>query len=116
MVADPSGHRVHLFLIFYMFESFQWWYSIGAIHGIGAHPNDTWCKNISQDPHIPPMSTGLTMHICYPSVAPDARILRYRYESSWFGRILFTRRRRIDWQRTPIAAYIGELCQDALAT
>ncbi|THY80180.1 hypothetical protein D6C93_10020 [Aureobasidium pullulans] len=40
---------------------------IVAIHGLGAHPDDTWCKNIG---------TPETSNV---------RIMRYGYESAWFG-------------------------------
>ncbi|KAL6712998.1 hypothetical protein ACLMJK_009394 [Lecanora helva] len=58
---------------------------IVAIHGIGAHPDDGWCKKVEvggpgehyvnwlKDPHM------------LPAVVPGARIMRYRYQSQWFG-------------------------------
>lgn len=60
-------------------------FSVVAIHGIGAHPDDTWCKNVDighpeeryvnwlKDPHM------------LPKVLPQARIMRYGYASQWFG-------------------------------
>lgn len=58
--------------------------SIVAIHGIGAHPVDTWCKKVG---------TGETSHYVnwlekedmLPSVVPNARIMRYGYMSRWYG-------------------------------
>ncbi|CAG8973536.1 hypothetical protein HYALB_00002862 [Hymenoscyphus albidus] len=57
---------------------------IVAIHGIGAHPVDTWCKKVG---------TGETSHYVnwlekedmLPSVVPNARIMRYGYMSRWYG-------------------------------
>ncbi|KAH0172171.1 hypothetical protein KCU67_g1848, partial [Aureobasidium melanogenum] len=61
---------------------------IVAIHGIGAHPDDTWCKlrkagldvtrpenyvNWLNDPNM------------LPSRIPNARIMRYGYQSAWHG-------------------------------
>jgi hypothetical protein len=60
-------------------------HSIVAIHGIGAHPDDTWCKNISTDPQTPRYINWLEHQDMLPSVAPDVRVLRYGYESAWFG-------------------------------
>jgi hypothetical protein len=59
--------------------------SIIAIHGIGAHADDTWCKNISRDPKSPRYVNWLQDTDMLPSVAPNARVLRYGYESGWFG-------------------------------
>jgi len=57
---------------------------IVAIHGIGAHPDDTWCKKVN--------TSGTSRYVNWlsdpkmlPSVTPNARILRYGYESEWFG-------------------------------
>jgi hypothetical protein len=60
-------------------------YSIVAIHGIGAHPDDTWCKNVSLDPKTPQYVNWLKDEDMLPLVVPNARILRYGYESGWFG-------------------------------
>ncbi|CAG8979288.1 hypothetical protein HYALB_00012671 [Hymenoscyphus albidus] len=59
-------------------------YSIVAIHGIGAHPDDTWCKNVGT-PDAPCCVNWLTHEGMLPQAAPNARILRYGYESEWFG-------------------------------
>ncbi|KAI9666161.1 MAG: hypothetical protein M1821_004096 [Bathelium mastoideum] len=47
-----------------------------AIHGLGAHPDDTWSKN---------GANWLSDQEMLPAVIPEARILRYGYESAWFG-------------------------------
>ncbi|CAG8983150.1 hypothetical protein HYALB_00014076 [Hymenoscyphus albidus] len=60
------------------------WLSIVAIHGIGAHPGDTWCKNVGT-PDAPCYVNWLTHEGMLPQAAPNARILRYGYESEWFG-------------------------------
>ena len=58
--------------------------SIVAIHGIGAHPDDTWSKNVGtkEDPRYVNWLSDLQM---LPAAVPDVRILRYGYESAWFG-------------------------------
>jgi hypothetical protein len=58
--------------------------SIIAIHGIGAHPDDTWCKNVGT-PDAPCYVNWLTNEGMLPQAAPNTRILRYGYESEWFG-------------------------------
>jgi len=58
---------------------------IVAIHGIGSHPDDTWCKNVSSNPETSQYVNWLKDQHMLPSVIPNARILRYGYESGWFG-------------------------------
>ncbi|PSN70659.1 hypothetical protein BS50DRAFT_463049, partial [Corynespora cassiicola Philippines] len=57
---------------------------IVAIHGIGAHPDDSWCKNVgtAEDPR---WVNWLAVDDMLPAVAPRARIMRYGYQSQWFG-------------------------------
>ncbi|THX69509.1 hypothetical protein D6D04_10253 [Aureobasidium pullulans] len=57
---------------------------IVAIHGLGAHPDDTWCKNIGT-PESPQWVNWLKDPDMLPSIASSARIMRYGYESAWFG-------------------------------
>ncbi|KAF2014520.1 hypothetical protein BU24DRAFT_371229, partial [Aaosphaeria arxii CBS 175.79] len=57
---------------------------IVAIHGIGAHPDDTWCKNVPTA-EGPRWVNWLSDEAMLPAVAPHARIMRYGYESRWFG-------------------------------
>ncbi|THX46907.1 hypothetical protein D6D06_09861 [Aureobasidium pullulans] len=57
---------------------------IVAIHGLGAHPDDTWCKNIGT-PESPQWVNWLKDPDMLPSIASNARIMRYGYESAWFG-------------------------------
>ncbi|KAI9677239.1 MAG: hypothetical protein M1822_008188 [Bathelium mastoideum] len=58
---------------------------IVALHGIGAHPDDTWCKNVGTK-EKPQYVNWLSSQEMLPAVAIRARILRYGYDSSWFGR------------------------------
>ena len=56
-----------------------------AIHGIGAHPDDSWCKKVgtgTPEEHYVNWLSDLHM---LPAVVPQARIMRYGYESQWFG-------------------------------
>lgn len=57
---------------------------IVAIHGIGAHPDDTWCKNVGTA-ETPRWVNWLEAEDMLPTVAPNARIMRYGYQSWWFG-------------------------------
>ncbi|KAG9673202.1 hypothetical protein KCU87_g5168, partial [Aureobasidium melanogenum] len=59
---------------------------IVAIHGIGAHPDDTWCKlrEADLDKTRPENYVNwLDDPDMLPSIAPNARIMRYGYESAW---------------------------------
>ena len=67
-----------------LFESILSYLSIVAIHGIGAHPDDSWCKNVSKDAS-PQWVNWLHKEDMLPAVAPNARIMRYGYQSQWFG-------------------------------
>lgn len=58
--------------------------SIVAIHGIGAHPDDTWCKNVGTAEN-PRWVNWLDEKDMLPAAAPNARIMRYGYQSQWFG-------------------------------
>ena len=51
---------------------------------MGAHPNDTWCKKIGPD-DSPAYVNWLEDERLLPAVVPHARIMRYGYESQWFG-------------------------------
>ncbi|KAH8696892.1 hypothetical protein GQ44DRAFT_789090 [Phaeosphaeriaceae sp. PMI808] len=57
---------------------------IVAIHGIGAHPDDTWCKNVGTAEN-PQWVNWLEAKDMLPAVVPSARIMRYGYQSQWFG-------------------------------
>ncbi|KAF2190432.1 hypothetical protein K469DRAFT_384770 [Zopfia rhizophila CBS 207.26] len=57
---------------------------IVAIHGIGAHPDDSWCKNVGTAEN-PRWVHWLNAEDMLPAVAPHARIMRYGYQSQWFG-------------------------------
>jgi hypothetical protein len=58
--------------------------SIVAIHGLGAHPDDSWCKNVGAA-GSPQWINWLEDEAMLPAVVPNARIMRYGYESQWFG-------------------------------
>ncbi|KAG9201349.1 hypothetical protein G6514_005721 [Epicoccum nigrum] len=57
---------------------------IVAVHGLGAHPDDSWCKNAGTAEE-PRWRNWLIEDDMLLAVAPDARIMRYGYESQWFG-------------------------------
>jgi hypothetical protein len=59
--------------------------SIVAVHGLGAHPDDSWCKNAGTAEE-PRWRNWLIEDDMLPAVAPHARIMRYGYESQWFGK------------------------------
>ncbi|KAK7552469.1 hypothetical protein IWX46DRAFT_343274 [Phyllosticta citricarpa] len=54
---------------------------IVAIHGIGAHPYDTWVQRNEDGEKI----NWLENQDMLPAIAPHARIMRYGYRSAWFG-------------------------------
>jgi hypothetical protein len=58
--------------------------SIVAVHGIGAHPDDSWCKNVGTA-ESPRWVNWLVEENMLPAIAPHTRIMRYGYESQWFG-------------------------------
>ncbi|KEQ62629.1 uncharacterized protein M437DRAFT_49471, partial [Aureobasidium melanogenum CBS 110374] len=61
---------------------------IVAIHGIGAHPDDTWCKLRRADLDVTrPENYVNWLHDndMLPSRIPNARIMRYGYRSAWHG-------------------------------
>ncbi|KAL8340712.1 hypothetical protein RB601_006689 [Gaeumannomyces tritici] len=58
---------------------------IVAVHGMGAHPDDTWCSQVpGQDP--PTYVNWLKDKEFLPASVPHARIMRYGYSSQWFGK------------------------------
>ncbi|KEQ57777.1 uncharacterized protein M437DRAFT_60950, partial [Aureobasidium melanogenum CBS 110374] len=62
--------------------------SIVAVHGIGAHPDDNWCKIRGAD--LDAMNpenyvNWLSDSAMLPEVIPNTRITRYCYKSVWFG-------------------------------
>jgi hypothetical protein len=59
--------------------------SIVAIHGLGAHPDDSWCANAGTR-ESPRWVNWLMKESMLLAVAPDARIMRYGYQSQWFGK------------------------------
>jgi hypothetical protein len=58
--------------------------SIVAIHGIGAHPDDSWCKNVGTN-YTTQWVNWLVQEDMLPALAPNARVMRYGYQSHWFG-------------------------------
>jgi hypothetical protein len=71
-------------------------HSIVAVHGIGAHPDDTWTKfhgtHEKGDPtadRIPTSSNSVRWLLdekMLPATLPNCRIMRYGYKSDWFGK------------------------------
>jgi hypothetical protein len=59
--------------------------SIVAVHGLGAHPDDSWCANAGTG-ESPRWINWLEEESMLPAVAPNARIMRYGYQSQWFGK------------------------------
>jgi len=60
--------------------------SIVAIHGIGAHPDDTWTTSLTTEDGQRTYISWLTEKRMLPAVATNARIMRYGYKSAWFGK------------------------------
>ena len=56
--------------------------SIVAIHGIGANPEEMWNGRLDNGVGKINWLTDLTM---LPGLVPAARIMRFGYESQWFG-------------------------------
>lgn len=67
--------------------------SIVAVHGIGATPERAWCEKNSK-------IDWLKDETMLPSAIPEARILRFGYDSQWLGR---------DPVRTSIVAIANKL-------
>lgn len=61
------------------------WESIVAVHGMGAHPDDTWCKAVGDDGKDKKYINWLEELDMLPAVVSNARIMRYGYGSQWFG-------------------------------
>jgi hypothetical protein len=59
--------------------------SIVVVHGLGAHPDDSWCANAGTR-ESPRWVNWLEEESMLPAVAPNARIMRYGYQSQWFGK------------------------------
>ncbi|KAH8726768.1 hypothetical protein GQ44DRAFT_158670 [Phaeosphaeriaceae sp. PMI808] len=56
---------------------------IVAIHGLGAHPDDTWSRRRNGESEYVNWLSDPRM---LPQAVPNARIMRYGYESGWFGK------------------------------
>ena len=59
--------------------------SLVAIHGISAHPDDTWCKRVNVGGSEERYVIWLRDAHMLPTVVPQTRIMRYGYQSQWFG-------------------------------
>jgi hypothetical protein len=57
--------------------------SIIAIHGMGAHPDDTWCKGVGAGNDEVNWLQDTNM---LPAAVPNSRVMRYGYHSQWFGK------------------------------
>ena len=55
------------------------------MHGMGAHPDDTWCKKIDSDDGAVYVN-WLKDERFLRAAVPRARIMRYGYSSQWFGK------------------------------
>jgi hypothetical protein len=76
--------------------------SIVAVHGRGAHPDDTWCELREDGLDVKdPKSyiNWLSDSDMLPNVVPNARIMRYGYNSAWFGVNMTTTSPRIVSQK-----------------
>ncbi|KAI0854475.1 hypothetical protein F4860DRAFT_499369 [Xylaria cubensis] len=62
-------------------------YDIVAIHGIGAHPDDTWCKTIDRRGERVHLNWLLDKEML-PAALPNARIMRFGAKTQWFGELL----------------------------
>lgn len=58
--------------------------SIVAVHGLGAHPDETWSKKRGTDSDSPWVN-WLEEPDMLPAAVPNAQIMRYGYKSGWFG-------------------------------
>ena len=56
-----------------------------AIHGIGVHPDDGWRKKVDVGGSGEHYVNWLQAPHMLPAVVPGARIMRYGYQSQWFG-------------------------------
>ncbi|EFQ85034.1 hypothetical protein PTT_20181 [Pyrenophora teres f. teres 0-1] len=63
---------------------------IFAIHGLGAHPDDSWCANVGTGESPRPVN-WLMEESMLPAVTPNARIMRYGYHSQWFDQEMMQR-------------------------
>ncbi|KAL1966027.1 hypothetical protein VTN77DRAFT_4967 [Rasamsonia byssochlamydoides] len=59
--------------------------AIVAVHGLGAHPDDAWCKKLDTGDGEVRYFNWLSEPSMLPAVVPRARIMRYGYDSRWFG-------------------------------
>ncbi|KAF2716087.1 hypothetical protein K431DRAFT_29724, partial [Polychaeton citri CBS 116435] len=92
---------------------------IVAVHGTGAHPDDTWCAIREPGLDVRDPNSYINWLIeptMLPKVAPNARIMRYGYHSQWYGEertktspseigqtlLLSLKHRRSECQRRPI--------------
>jgi hypothetical protein len=55
-----------------------------AVHGLGAHPDETWSKNRGTESE-PVWVNWLEEADMLPAAVPKTRIMRYGYKSGWFG-------------------------------
>jgi len=60
--------------------------SIVAIHGIGAHPDETWINKCEIGGAEARRVNWLEDQNMLRATVHNARIMRYGYESEWFGK------------------------------
>jgi hypothetical protein len=83
--ADAAQTIEYVYLQYLLAQAYANLSSIVAIHGLGAHPDDSWCANVGTG-ESPQWVNWLEEESMLPAVAPNARIMRYGYQSQWFGK------------------------------
>ncbi|OCK92236.1 uncharacterized protein K441DRAFT_615058 [Cenococcum geophilum 1.58] len=58
---------------------------IVAIHGIGAHPDNAWCKKVDIVESLWWIN-WLNKKGMLPAIAPNTCIMQYKYKSQWAGK------------------------------
>ena len=83
--ADAAQSIEYVHLEYTLTQTYANSSSIVALHGLGAHPDDSWCANAGTK-ESPQWVNWLIEERMLPAVAPNARIMRYGYQSQWFGK------------------------------
>ncbi|KAH8728360.1 hypothetical protein GQ44DRAFT_824189 [Phaeosphaeriaceae sp. PMI808] len=83
--AEAAQIIEYVLILFLFAQTYSEPPSIVAVHGLGAHPDDSWCRNVGTS-ESPRWFNWLEEESMLPAVAPNARIMRYGYQSQWFGK------------------------------
>lgn len=59
--------------------------SIVTVHGIGAHPQETWSAQVIQEGGDTKWLNWLSDETMLPRALSDMRVLNFGYKSDWFG-------------------------------